>query len=91
MAHSAAAISRVDPGHAPNGAPDDPSVRTRIGPDCLELSASNPDELQVLRTWIRRVNGATYAQPYLVEGPPGHFRLYIGEAAERIRTTQGIQ
>jgi hypothetical protein len=65
--------------------------RLRIGEECLELNISTPEELAVLRTWVRRVNGATYAQPYLVEGPPGHFRLYVGEAAEKIRTAQGIQ
>jgi len=65
--------------------------RIRIGAECLELNPSTPEEVGVLRNWVRRVNGATYAQPYLVEGPPGHFRLYVGEAAERVRTAQGIQ
>jgi hypothetical protein len=65
--------------------------RIRIGTECLELNPSTPEETDVLRTWMRRINGATYAQPYLVEGPPGHFRLYVGEAAERVRTAQGIQ
>jgi hypothetical protein len=36
------------------------------------------------------VNGPSYPQPYLVEGPPGVFRLYVGSAAERIRTRHGI-
>jgi hypothetical protein len=65
--------------------------RIRIGAECLELNAATPEELTNLRAWVRRINGATYAQPYLVEGPPGHFRLYVGEAAERARTSQGIQ
>jgi hypothetical protein len=63
----------------------------RIEEDCLELNPVNDQETQVLRTWIRRVNGATYPQPFLVESPPGHFRLYVGEAAERVRTQRGIQ
>jgi hypothetical protein len=85
MAHSAAqAVSfEADP-----GGQDRP---IRIGAECLELNPSTPEETDVLRTWVRRINGATYAQPYLVEGPPGHFRLYVGEAAERVRTAQGIQ
>jgi len=65
--------------------------RLRIGEDCLELDASNPEELSVLRAWIRRINAPTYPQPFFVEGPPGHFRLYVGEAAERVRTARGIQ
>jgi hypothetical protein len=68
-----------------------PEGRIRIGAECLELNPTTPEETDVLRTWVRRINGATYAQPYLVEGPPGHFRLYVGEAAERVRTAQGIQ
>ncbi len=65
--------------------------RIRIGAECLELTPASPEEQSILRAWVRRINGATYAQPYLVEGPPGHFRLYVGEAAERVRTQQGIQ
>jgi hypothetical protein len=91
MAHSAVAARPIDPGHVFETVPEDAHGRVRIGEDCLEVSASGPDELKVLRAWIRRINGATYAQPYLVEGPPGHFRLYVGEAAERVRTAQGIQ
>jgi hypothetical protein len=69
----------------------DHDERLRIGAECLEVSASTPEELSVLRAWVRRINGTTYAQPYLVEESPGHFCLYIGEAAERVRTAQGIQ
>ena len=85
MAYSALEASSFEPDH---GAIDG---RIRIEAECLEVSASTPEELTVLRAWVRRINGATYAQPYLVEGPPGHFRLYVGEAAERVRTAQGIQ
>ena len=83
MAHSA--LGSLSPEH---GGPDG---RIRIGAECLELDPSTPEELDVLRNWVRRINGTTYAQPYLVEGPPGHFCLYVGEAAERVRTAQGIQ
>jgi hypothetical protein len=68
-----------------------PDARIRIGAECLELNPATPEEVGELRNWVRRINGANYAQPYLVEGPPGHFRLYVGEAAERVRTAQGIQ
>lgn len=83
MAQSAVEAVSFEPGQ------DD--GRIRIGAECLELNPSNPEEQSILRAWVRRINGATYAQPYLVEGPPGHFRLYVGEAAERVRTAQGIQ
>lgn len=73
---------------ADQGSPDG---RVRIGAECLELEAATQEELNVLRAWVRRINGTTYAQPYLVEGPPGHFSLYVGEAAERVRTARGIQ
>ena len=85
MAHSAAQAVSFEAEH---GVQDG---KIRIGDDCLELNPSTPEETDVLRTWVRRINGTTYAQPYLVEGPPGHFRLYVGEAAERVRTAQGIQ
>jgi len=65
--------------------------RVHIEEDCLELSALSPEELTVMRAWIRRINGAAYPQPFLVEGPPGRFRLYVGDAAERVRTARGIQ
>ena len=84
MAHAAARTAYAPEAPAPDG-------RVRIEPECLEVNAASPQELDVLRTWVRRINGATYAQPFLVEGPPGHFRLYVGEAAERVRTAQGIQ
>jgi hypothetical protein len=86
MAQTAEArpLKALDP-----GSPSD--KRIRIGAECLELDAGSQEELTVLRAWIRRINGTTYAQPYLVEGPPGHFSLYVGEAAERARTARGIQ
>jgi len=89
MAHSAIA-ARLHPTPVLE-AEADSTGRVRIAEECLEVSACSPDELKVLRAWVRRVNGAAFAQPYLVEGPPGHFRLYVGEAAERVRTAQGIQ
>jgi hypothetical protein len=61
-----------------------------VGDECLELEAANPAEAFALRTMMGRVNGPAYSQPYLVEGPPGHFRLYVGDAAERARTERGI-
>jgi hypothetical protein len=62
----------------------------RIEEECLQLDVAGSREIDVLRSWQRRVNGATYPQPYLVEGPPGRFRLYVGAAAERVRTRRGI-
>jgi hypothetical protein len=91
MAHSAVASGALDPEPRVFEDPTDPDHRVRIEEECLEVSAATPAELNVLRAWVRRINGTTYAQPYLVEGPPGHFRLYVGEAAERARTEQGIQ
>lgn len=73
---------------------DDPSPHEghlRVGEDCLELDTSTAEDASVLRSWIRRINAPSYPQPFLVEGPPGHFRLYVGDAAERIRTARGIQ
>ncbi len=66
-------------------------ARVEIGEDCLELVPETADEVTVLRSWVLRVNGPNYPQPFLLEGPPGCFRLYVGEAAERIRTARGIQ
>jgi hypothetical protein len=74
------------------GEPGDlPMVRStvRIDEECLELDAS-PRDITVLRRWMGRVNGPAYPAPYVVEGPPGHFRLYVGDAAERVRTRHGI-
>jgi hypothetical protein len=62
----------------------------RIAEECLELDVAAPREIGVLRRWVGRVNGPTYSQPFLVEGPPGRFRLYVGRAAERVRTRHGI-
>ena len=84
MSHAAVQSAYEPEAAAPDG-------RLRIDAECLEVNAASPEEADVLRTWVRRINGASYAQPFLVEGPPGHFRLYVGEAAERVRTAQGIQ
>jgi len=65
-------------------------VQVRIAEECLELDPGSPDDLNLLRRWVGRINGATYPQPYFVESPEGRFRLYVGEAAERVRTARGI-
>jgi len=70
--------------------PDGSRGTVRVEEECLELDVANPREIRVLRGWVGRVNGPAYSQPYLVEGPPGRFRLYVGEAAERVRTRHGI-
>ena len=62
----------------------------RIEEECLELDAVNPRDIRVLRSLMGRVNGPAYPQPYLIEDPPGHFSLYVGDAAERVRTRRGI-
>jgi hypothetical protein len=62
----------------------------RIEEECLELDVATPQEINLLRQFVGRVNGPAYPQPYLVEGPPGRFRLYVGDAAERVRTRHGI-
>ena len=74
-------------------APREPKVSrstVRVEENCLELDVASAREINVLRRWLKRVNGPAYPQPYLVEGPPAHFRLYIGEAAERVRTRHGM-
>jgi len=64
----------------------------RIDEECLELDITAPGEIPRLRQKMGQVNGPAYPQPFLVEeGPPGRFRLYVGEAAERVRTRQGIR
>ena len=62
----------------------------RIDEECLELDVASPQVIARLRRLIGQVNGATYAQPYAVEEAPGRFRLYVGKAAERVRTRRGI-
>lgn len=66
-------------------------AKVEIGEECLELVPETADDVTVLRSWVLRVNGPNYPQPFLQEGPPGCFRLYVGEAAERVRTARGIQ
>ena len=62
----------------------------RIEEECLELDVSTSREIRLLRRVMGRVNGPSYPQPYLVEDAPGRFRLYVGTAAERVRTRHGI-
>jgi hypothetical protein len=62
----------------------------RIDEECLELAVASPKGIARLRRLMGQVNGATYAQPYAVEESPGRFRLYVGKAAERVRTQRGI-
>ena len=64
--------------------------RIKVREECLEWDAATPAEASAIRTMMGRVNGACYPQPYLVEGPPGHFSLYVGTAAEQARTARGI-
>ena len=73
------------------GAMKEPDRRIRIAEDCLELDVAGPRDIDVLRRFLGRVNGRAYPQPYLVEGPPGRFRLYVGDAAERVRTREGMR
>jgi hypothetical protein len=70
---------------------DPRSAKVQIGDEFLELVPEKAHDVNVLRGWLGRVNGPNYPQPFLVEGPPGCFRLYVGDAAERIRTARGIQ
>lgn len=66
------------------------SSTIRIDEECLQLNVASPKVIARLRRLIGQVNGATYAQPYAVEEAPGRFRLYVGKAAERVRTRRGI-
>ena len=65
--------------------------RLRIGDGFLEFHARTPDDLVALRRFVEEVNGPSCTQPYLVEEADGRFRLYVGSAAERERTEQGIR
>jgi len=67
------------------------SARVQISDECLELEGLSAAEVLTLRAWIGRINGSTNIQPYLVEESPGRFRLFVGTAAERARTTKGLQ
>jgi hypothetical protein len=66
-------------------------ARVQIEEECLVLVPETADQVTLLRRWVRQVNGPNYPQPFLQEDPPGCFRLYVGDAAERIRTARGIQ
>ena len=65
--------------------------KVKIEEECLELEPASWREIDVLRRWLHCVNGPAYPQPYLVERPPGRFRLYVGAAAERVRTSHGMR
>ena len=75
---------------APRQSTDDRGGRVRLKEEFLELDLETARDIGVLRGWMGRVNGPSHPQPYLVEGPPGRFRLYVGAAAERVRTQHGI-
>lgn len=78
--------------HAPREGWGSPRpARVEIDEECLKLIAETDDQVTMLRRWVGRVNGPAYPQPFLLEGPPGCFRLYVGDAAERVRTERGIQ
>ena len=62
----------------------------RVQDEFLELDLETARDIGLLRGLVGRVNGAAHPQPYLVEGPPGRFRLYVGSAAERVRTQHGV-
>jgi hypothetical protein len=62
-----------------------------IGDGYLELVARSVADHSRLRRLMDEVNGPSCTQPYLVEQPDGRFRLYLGTAAERARTEQGIR
>ena len=67
------------------------SARVQISDECLEIDALSASDVMTLRSWLGRINGSTNIQPYLVEEQPGTFKLYVGAAAERVRTTKGVQ
>jgi len=67
------------------------SARVEISDECLEIDAQSASDVMTLRSWVGRINGSTNIQPYLVEERPGTFRLYVGTAAERVRTSKGVQ
>jgi hypothetical protein len=84
MARSKSTARPVQLAAAPRGR------AVRIEEECLELDVVTTREIGLLRRLMGRVNGPAYPQPYLVEGPPGHFRLYVGDSAERVRTQHGM-
>jgi hypothetical protein len=88
--HAGMARSRASERSAPDEEHGAAGSMVKIDDECLELELAGEREIDVLRGWLRRVNGPAYPQPYLVEGPPGRFRLYVGAAAERVRTRHGM-
>ena len=83
-------MARSQPAETVGDPAGDDSRVLRIEDEYLELDVASPREIGALRRLMGRVNGPAYPQPFLVEGPPGRFRLYVGEAAERVRTRAGI-
>jgi hypothetical protein len=67
------------------------ATRVQISDDCLEIDSLSASDVMTLRMWVGRINGSTNIQPYLVEERPGAFKLYVGAAAERVRTSKGVQ
>ena len=65
--------------------------RALISENCLEIEAHTESQIDVLRGWMALVNESIHPQPYLAEDRPGHFRLYVGPAAEHARTTKGVR
>lgn len=64
--------------------------RLRISESGFEITPTTDAERALLQHLTSRVNGPSSPQPYLVEAPDGAFRLFLGDAAERARTAQGI-
>jgi len=66
-------------------------LTVKVDSDCLELDAETAEQCEQLRLLMGRVNSSADPQPYVIESPPGCFRLYVGDAAERVRTARGMQ
>jgi len=48
------------------------------------------EQQELLRQLMSHVNSPADPQPYVIEHAPGRFRLYVGDAAERVRTSRGM-
>ncbi len=91
MARSRAAGNPLEANGSQPASDETPGhTRVRIDEQCLQLVPKSADEVSVLRRLVEQVNSRTCPQPFLLEGPPGCFSLYVGDAAERIRTSRGI-
>lgn len=62
----------------------------KLASDCLEVDVYSSEQREQLRALMTRVNSSKDPQPYVIEYPPGRFRLYVGDAAERVRTARGM-